>query len=189
MDGLGRIAQKLFPELPRLEPRQDPKPAGQGFQVEAASLEISLKLNYVQLTKTGDANAPADTAQDLLEKVRQWVRDLFEQNGLEWQELSPEEAQAKIAEGGDQAPDAVAKRILDFVKGFADGSPERAQLLRDAVEQGFEEAEGVWGGKLPEISHKTMDLVRKGLDELFGAAPTEQTEKPEAKQPKVDLAA
>ena len=189
--GIGRITPKLFPEAPRLEPRPEPTPQSRGFQVEAASLEISVKMNYVQLGDAGpaDPNAPADTAQELLEKVRQWVHDLFDDNGIEWKDLSPEEAQKQIDDGGEQSPDAVSKRILDFVKGFANGTPERAQLLRDAVEQGFKDAEGAWGGKLPDISYKTMDLVRGGLDELFGAKPTDQTEPPETKQPKVDLAA
>lgn len=187
--GIGQVGRNRAAQLPV---GANPKPAPQqararaeGFQMEAASLEISVKLNYVQLTG-GVGDAPAETVEDLLAKVQQWVRDIFEANGLEWKELPPEEAQAKIAEGGDQAPEAVAQRILDFVNGFADGSPERAQLLRDAVEKGFGEAEAAWGSKLPDISYETMELVRKGLDELFGAKP----EKPEQpKPPKVDLAA
>ena len=63
----------------------------------------------------------------------------------EWKDLSPEEAQKKIDDGGDQSPDAVSKRILDFVKGFSDGTPGRSQLLRDAVEKGFHDAEGEFG--------------------------------------------
>jgi hypothetical protein len=188
MDGIG-IGQVGRDRAAQLPVGANPKPApqakanGQSFQIEAASLEISVKLNYVQLT---GGDAPAATVQDLLAKVRDWVRDIFEAHGLEFKELSPEEAQAKIADGGDQAPEAVAQRIIDFVKGFANGSPERAQLLRDAVEKGFGEAEAAWGSKLPEISYRTMDLVRTGLDDLFGAKP----EQPQpATGPKVDLAA
>jgi hypothetical protein len=144
MDGIGRIAQRLFPELPRLEPKDDAKAEAKGFQAQAASLEISVKLNYLQLTG-GDVGSPVANVQDLIDKVTHWIRDVFEKNGIEWKDLTPEEAQAKIDEGGDQAPDAVSKRILDFVKAFDDGTPGRAQLLRDAVEEGFAQAEGAWG--------------------------------------------
>src|SRR6185369_9500748 len=101
-----------------------------------------------------DPNAPISTVQELMDKVSAWIHDLFLKNGIEFKNLSPEEAQKQIDDGGEQSPDAVAKRILDFVKGFANGSPERAQLLRDAVEKGFKEAEGAWGAKLPDISYK-----------------------------------
>lgn len=190
MDGIGPIVQKLFPNAPRLEKQPDPPKddAKQGFRVEAATIEISAKLNYVQLG--GDAQA--SSAQELLDKVRQWVHDIFDKNGIEWKNLSPEEAQKQVDDGGEQSPDAVSKRILDFVKGFDDGTAGRRELLRDAVEQGFKEAGDAWGSKLPDISYKAMDKVRSGLDSLFGAAdkPAPQPDPtPTPKQPKVDLAA
>jgi len=193
--GVGPIVQKLFPNAPRLEKQPDAPTADakQSFQVEAATIEISAKLNYVQLTGNVQAGDPqADTAQQLLDKVKQWVHDLFDKNGVKWQDMSPAEAQQKVSDGGDQSPDAVSKRILDFVKGFDDGTDGRRQLLRDAVEQGFKEAGDAWGSKLPDISYKTMDKVRSGLDGLFGAAaqPATQPAQPTApQQPSVDLAA
>jgi hypothetical protein len=169
MDGIGPIAQKLFPSTPRLEkPSKDEK---QSFQIEAATIELSAKLNYVQL-----GNQSADNTSELLDKVRQWVQDIFEKNGIEWKDLSPDEAKKQTDDGGEQSPDAVSKRILDFVKGFDDGTDGRRQLLRDAVEQGFKEAEGTWGSKLPDISYTTMDKVHAGLDQMFA-------------KPKVDVAA
>ena len=152
--------------------------AGQsaGFQAEAASLEISVKMSYVQLIggtgATGDTGQ-ASNLQDLLQKLQQWVRDMFDQNGSQTDGTqstggTTQDPSQQVGPGGSQAPDAVSKRILDFVKGFYDGSSDRAQLLRDAVEKGFKEAEGDWGGKLPDISYQTMDLVRGGLDQLFG---------------------
>lgn len=174
MGGVGPIAQRLSSELPRLEKAEEPKPGSPAWKVEAASIEISVKLNYVQLG--GAADAPADNVAELLDKVRQWVKDIFEKNGLKWKELSPEEARKQIDQGGEQSPDAVSSRILDVVKGFYDGTPGRAQLLRDAVEKGFKDAEGAWGAKLPDVSYQTMEKVRAGLDGMFAA-------------PKVDLAA
>jgi hypothetical protein len=180
MDGLGSIGANDALKHASIDPKSlgtggvgstsTPHGPPAGFAIEAASIELSAKFNYVQLT-AGANGDPAGNIQDLLDKLKQWVHDIFVKNGIEYQDLSPEEAQRKIAAGGDQSPEAVAKRIVDFVKGFANGTPEREQLLRNAVEQGFKAAEGEWGSKLPDISYKTMELVHAGLDELFKNQP------------------
>ncbi len=65
-------------------------------------------------------------------------------------------------------PEAVAKRIIDFIEAASGGRPDLLEMLIEAAEQGFAEAEAVFGGQLPDISYKTMDLVRQGLEELAG---------------------
>lgn len=59
-----------------------------------------------------------------------------------------------------------SKRILDFAKKISGGNPEKAELLRDAFKKGFEQAEELFGGTLPEVSYKTYDLVMEGFDEM-----------------------
>ena len=66
----------------------------------------------------------------------------------------------------DQRPEAVAKRIIDFIEAASGGRPDLLMMLIDAAEQGFAEAEAIFGGKLPDVSYRTMDLVRQGLEEL-----------------------
>lgn len=83
-----------------------------------------------------------------------------------FKEMTPEEAQERLR--ADLSPEKVSERILDFVRGFVNGSAERAELLRGAVERGYEQAKEAWGGELPEVSEQTMTLVREGLDKLFG---------------------
>jgi len=181
---IGSIGQSALSQLLGSLPRQSGdtnEQTGSAFQVEAATLDLS-----IHITATSAGEGQVQNVQDLMDKLKQWVHDLFAKNGIEWQDLSPEEAQAKLDAGGDQSPDAVARRILDFVKGFYDGTPGRAQLLRDAVEKGFHEAEGEFGGRLPDVSYQTMDLVHKGLDELFGT-PAEGTAP--SSQSSIDLAA
>jgi hypothetical protein len=108
------------------------------------------------------------SADEIRQRIEAHVKQVFEKAGIEYKELTPEEAEKQIGAGGHWSPEAVSKRILDFVKAFDSGDPARRNLLRDAVERGYEEAEESWGGALPEISGKTIDLVRKGLDDLFG---------------------
>jgi len=79
------------------------------------------------------------------------------------------EAQEMIDEGGYFSVDETAARILDFAVAITGGDPNRIDLMRDAVERGFRQAERMWGGELPEISHQTLEAVRNGFDEWADA--------------------
>ncbi|MCL2399325.1 MAG: hypothetical protein FWC91_06235 [Defluviitaleaceae bacterium] len=74
-------------------------------------------------------------------------------------------AQAAIGEGGPFSVEAVATRLLDFAVAISGGDPSRIDVLRRAVEQGFEGAARQWGGELPEISQRTFETVMAGFDE------------------------
>jgi hypothetical protein len=139
-----------------------------GFAVEAATIELRGNLSVIQ-----QLGGPPGlvSAEELRRRIQEHVKQVYEKAGIEYEELTPEQAQAQIAEGGPWSPEAVSKRILDFVKAFDTGDQARRDLLRDAVERGYEEAEAAWGSKLPDISKETMKLVRKGLDDLFSSAP------------------
>jgi hypothetical protein len=181
--GLKTVAQKTFKA-----PTPEDKP-GARFAVEAATAKFTFQATLLRsLDGSGAAGqAPPISADDLREKVKAFVKDVFEKNGIEYKDLSPEEAQKQTAPGGDWSPEAVSKRILDFVKPFADGSPGREKLLRDAVEDGLKQAESAWGSKLPDIAYRTMDLVHQGLDQLFGTGASGEGKAPQGKA--VDLTA
>jgi hypothetical protein len=149
-----------------------PNGAGPGFAVEAVSLRISLDVTLLQSIGGGQGpgRGQGPSPDEVRAQVREYVKGVFERNGIELEEMSAEEAGQAVGPGGEWSPENVAKRIVDFVKGFADGTEKREGLLRDAVEQGLREAEAAWGKELPEIAYQTMALVRTGLDELFGAA-------------------
>jgi hypothetical protein len=74
-------------------------------------------------------------------------------------------AQAAIGEGGAFSIEAVATRLLDFAVAISGGDPSRIDVLRRAVERGFEAAERQWGGTLPEISQRTREAVMEGFDQ------------------------
>src|SRR5436309_1839374 len=103
MDALSGVSPNTLAQALTI-PRTSPKaPEAQGFQIEAATLDISVKLNYVQLT--GGGADQATNVQELLDKVKQWVHDIFDKNGVEWKDRSPEEAQKQVDDGGEQSPD------------------------------------------------------------------------------------
>jgi len=79
------------------------------------------------------------------------------------------EAQAMIDEGGYFSVEETAARMLDFAVAITGGDPARIDLMRDAVERGFRQAERMFGGELPEISHQTLQAVRDGFDEWEAA--------------------
>jgi hypothetical protein len=104
--------------------------------------------------------------------IKEYVRQLFEQQGLElngefWNEMSVADAQAAIADGGEWSSEAVADRIIGFVSDIGGGNPELKERLQEAVRQGFEEARQALGGWLPEVSERTFELVMGRFDEAF----------------------
>jgi hypothetical protein len=168
-DGIRFDGSRLIPAGPPPpkppEHLRDKRAGAPGFAVEAATVELRGNLSVIQ-----QIGGPPGlvSAEELRRRVQEHVKQVFEKAGIEYKELTPEEAQKQVAEGGPWSPEAVSKRILDFVKAFDTGDQARRDLLRDAVERGYAEAEEAWGSALPEISGKTIDLVRKGLDDLFG---------------------
>lgn len=88
-------------------------------------------------------------------------------------ELTQGEAKALVADDGFFGIAQTSQRIADFVIGGAGDDVEKLKAGRSGMLQGFKDAEGVWGGKLPEISYTTMqkavEMVDKRLSELGGS--------------------
>jgi hypothetical protein len=123
-----------------------------------------------QATPTDDVSLSPDAQK--FSALKAYVRQLLEEQGVElqgefWDGMSVEDAQAAIAEGGEWSADAVADRIVGFVADISGGDPERSELLKEAVRQGFEEARQAFGGWLPEVSERTYDLVLERFDRAF----------------------
>ena len=88
-----------------------------------------------------------------------------------WKNISPEDqaaAQEAISEDGYWGVKQTSERIVAFAKALVGGDPSRVEEMRDAFVKGYEAAEKVWGGALPEISRQTYDAVMKLFDEWAG---------------------
>jgi hypothetical protein len=119
--------------------------------------------------------------------LKDMVRQLLERQGLTFQEVAAmseeeraaievdettrTEAAAMIGEGGALSPENVSDNIVAFAKALSGEDKSKLSLLRQAIEDGFSEAEKAWGGELPEISKKTYDLVMEKLDAWEKGAP------------------
>jgi hypothetical protein len=98
----------------------------------------------------------------------QWNKDFFEK--LEVDDETRAQMEQDISEDGYYGVKQTSERILDFAKALSGGDPSKIDMLRDAVQKGFDAAEKQWGDKLPEISYKTLDAVMKGFDEWAAEA-------------------
>ena len=81
--------------------------------------------------------------------------------------VTPEQqlaAQQAIGEDGEWGVNAVATRIVDMCVALSGGDPAKVEELRAAVDKGFEQAMGQWGGALPSICDQTHDEINKRFD-------------------------
>lgn len=76
-------------------------------------------------------------------------------------------AQAKedISEDGYWGVKQTSQRLLDFAKAISGDDASKIDELTEAIKKGFDKAEKLWGGKLPDISQKTYDAVMKGMED------------------------
>jgi hypothetical protein len=124
-----------------------------------------------------DISLLKEESEKVYAHLRKIVEDLLQRQGIEIEtlkDLKPEdikvdqkardEAQQMIDEGGPLSPEAVSDRIVEFAKSISSGDKEKLELLRGAIEEGFEQAKEMMGGELPEISSQTYDLIQEKLD-------------------------
>jgi hypothetical protein len=53
---------------------------------------------------------------------------------------------------------------VKFAVSAAGNDPSRLDQIKEAVTEGFRQAEEAFGGTLPDISYKTLDKVMEKLD-------------------------
>ncbi len=149
----------------------------------------SVKKTYtpnVQLINQMKADAEARTAQlrSLVEKLISGQGDAIGKADDIWSflrtgnftvdEETKAQAQADIADDGYWGVEKTSDRIVEFAKALTGGDPSKAEAMRDAFKQGFEQATKTWGDKLPDISQETYDAAMKKFDEWAGTV--EKTE-------------
>jgi len=84
--------------------------------------------------------------------------------------LTPDEAQALVADDGYFGVKQTSDRIFQFAVGIAGGDPSRIDAIKEGVDKGFQEALDAFGGTLPDISYDTYDAVMDKLDKWVAEA-------------------
>lgn len=87
-------------------------------------------------------------------------------------ELTQDEAEALVSEDGFFGVDKTAQRSIDFVFSFAGDDIELLKEGRKGMVEGFNQAEKLWGEKLPDIAYETqekiLETIDKKIEELGG---------------------
>lgn len=108
-----------------------------------------------------------------LKKVRDLLETIdFEAIGYDGKpiaDMTPEEAAALVSEDGFFGIKQTSERVAGFVISGAGEDLERLKAGREGVVRGFEEAEAMWGGKLPDISYQTQERTLALIDERIAA--------------------
>ncbi len=101
---------------------------------------------------------------ELLERQGYFVQRLGQEEigDIEIDATARAEAASLVAEDGPLGAEAVSDRIVDFAKAISGGDKTRIAELREAITEGFRQAEEILG-TLPEVSAKTYDLVMEKL--------------------------
>ncbi|EJX6156567.1 hypothetical protein OED14_000255 [Campylobacter coli] len=93
-------------------------------------------------------------------------------NGKNPLTMNTDELNQLISEEEFFGIDNTANRIADFVIKGAGNDVEKLKKGLEGIKQGFEQAEKIWGGELPQISQDTIEATIKKvsdrIDELGG---------------------
>ncbi len=80
-------------------------------------------------------------------------------------QLSQDEATQLVSEDGFFGVTQTSDRVAGFVLNFSGDNLDILQKGREGIVKGFEEAEKLFGGQLPEISYKTQERTLALIDE------------------------
>ena len=123
----------------------------------AFTFSLSLSQSTVVSKATQESE---DDFQNQYEEFQKMLDDIG-YNGKKIAELSQEEAKELVSEDGFFGIKQTSKRIADFVIQGANGDEKLLRAGLEGIQQDFEEAEKMWGAKLPEISYKTIDAAKE----------------------------
>jgi len=87
-------------------------------------------------------------------------------------ELDSSEATELISDDGFFGVTQTSNRVSSYVISLAGDDMEALKEVREGVEKGFEEAEKMWGGKLPDISYETQEKTLALIDEKISQLTT-----------------
>lgn len=131
-------------------------------------------LNMVEQMKA-DAEARHSQLRSLVEKMMLKqsdtaiksgsIYDLLRTGQLNVDDNTRLQAQKDIADDGYWGVEQTSDRLVSFAKALSGGDVTKADKLIESIKKGFGEAEKSWGGKLPDISQKTLDATLKKMDD------------------------
>ncbi len=170
------MAQQIDPTAgakPLLTTLQEEKPQRQQAQQPPAGATDRVSLGDSK--KTEATYGPGLKVAEPYDLLRQLViKTLLDQGAastvdtgseiIDLATLTPQEAQALVADDGYFGVEQTSDRIVDFAISAFGSDPNKLQQMKDSIDKGFKEAQQAFGGALPEISQKTYAAIMEKLD-------------------------
>jgi len=154
-------------------------------EMESIKQDLSLNARFVayafQSSEVSGSNASAQSAlfdmagsnqemHDFLKGIENEGMMSLKDMGYEGKpilELNPSEASGLLSDGGFFSVENTAERGAGFVIAGAGDDLGMLQAGREGIIKGFEDAEKMWGGKLPDIAYETQKLTLQKIDETI----------------------
>ncbi|MGA9046671.1 hydrogenase-4 component G [Sulfuricurvum sp.] len=142
----------------------------QSGEISAKALTQAYLVEYtLKIESYSSNNLQAQSAPYNLNKVRDILNSIdfkaIGYTGKPIADMNPEEAAAVVSEEGFFGVTQTSNRLADFVLMGGGDDLERLKAGREGIIRGFNEAEAIWGGKLPDISYETLDKALAKIDE------------------------
>lgn len=180
--------------IPQFNPNQDSTEEELTLeeQINKSAVEVSLSMNAQIILFAMDAQERSSNNMQAQNSILNFLSGKKTEGELSLQdigyegkpitELSKEEASELVSEDGFFGVDQTSQRVADFVLGFSGDNLEILEKGREGIVKGFEDAQKMWGGELPEISHqtqaRTLELIDAKIAEIKGE--TTSSEEPVA---------
>ncbi|WP_295056012.1 hydrogenase-4 component G [Sulfuricurvum sp.] len=153
---------------------QDFKEKIKSGEISGKTLSQAYLVEYsLQIESYSSNNIQAQSAPFDLAKVKDILSSIDFQSigytGKPIADMTPEEAKSLVSEEGYFGVSQTSTRLSDFVLNGGGNDLERLKAGREGIITGFNEAEKMWGGKLPDISYETLDKALAKIDERITA--------------------
>jgi hypothetical protein len=162
--------------------KNDKKELSVEEQIQKSAVEVALSMNAQIILFSMDAGDKIKNNTDAQKSILDFLSGKSEDanfnlantgyEGKPITELSTEEATTLIGEEGFFGITKTSQRVADFVLNFSGDDLEKLEKGREGIVKGFEDAQKMWGGELPQISYdtqaKTLELIDAKIAELKG---------------------
>lgn len=153
---------------------QDFKDKVKSGEISGKALSQAYLVQYSQTVETySAANAEAQSAPFDLTKIKDILKSIdykaIGYTGKAITDMTPDEAKALVSEDGYFGVTQTSARLSDFVLNGGGDNVDKLKAGREGLINGFNEAEKMWGGKLPDISYETRDKALAKIDEKITA--------------------
>ena len=133
------------------------------FEMNAKSIATGNSVGQAGLNASKDQQSVLDFLSGK-GKINDMSLEDIGYKGKPIMDLSPQEATDLVGENGFFGITQTSDRVSNFVFSFAGDDLEKLQKGRDGIVKGFEEANKMFGGNLPEISYKTQERTLALID-------------------------